>query len=71
VAAKKVDTVVDTTAAGDLWAAGFLYGWLQQWPLSDCAQLGAQLGAEVVQIQGSQLPDSIWTHLMQGLHKKL
>ena len=70
ISADKVDTVVDTTAAGDLWAAGFLYGWLQQWPLSTCAQLGAKMGAAVVQIQGSQLPAATWEHLMQWVHTK-
>ena len=70
VPAYKVDTVVDTTAAGDLWAAGFLYGWLQQWPLSKCAQLGAKMGAAVVQIQGSQLPEATWEHLMQWVQTK-
>lgn len=70
IAAKKVDTVVDTTAAGDLWAAGFLYGWLQQWPLSDCAQLGAHMGAAVVQIQGSQLSETTWEHLMHWIQAK-
>ena len=62
IAAEKVDTVVDTTAAGDLWAAGFLYGWLQKWPIIDCAQLGARMGAAVVQIQGSQLAEKTWEH---------
>jgi sugar/nucleoside kinase (ribokinase family) len=70
VPAYKVDTVVDTTAAGDLWAAGFLYGWLQQWPLSKCAQLGAKMGAAVVQIQGSQLPEATWGHLMQWVQRE-
>tara|TARA_B110000008_G_scaffold273481_1_gene307847 strand:+ start:635 stop:1636 length:1002 start_codon:yes stop_codon:yes gene_type:complete len=70
ISADKVDTVVDTTAAGDLWAAGFLYGWLQQWPLSKCAQLGAKMGAAVVQIQGSQLPAATWGQLMQWVQRE-
>ena len=70
IAAEKVDTVVDTTAAGDLWAAGFLYGWLQKWPIIDCAQLGARMGAAVVQIQGSQLAEKTWEHLMQWIQAK-
>jgi sugar/nucleoside kinase (ribokinase family) len=70
VPADKVDSVIDTTAAGDLWAAGFLYGWLQQWPLRKCAQLGAKMGAEVVQLQGSQLPEATWEHLMQWVQTK-
>lgn len=57
--------VVDTTAAGDLWAAGFLYGWLEGRPATECAHLGSLLGAAVVQQQGSVLPDAVWTELLQ------
>lgn len=56
--------VIDTTAAGDLWAAGFLYGWLNKRSPSECAQLGSILGAAVVQQQGSTLPDTVWTNLL-------
>jgi sugar/nucleoside kinase (ribokinase family) len=56
--------VIDTTAAGDLWAAGFLYGWLSQRSASECAKLGSILGAAVVQQQGSTLPDAVWTELL-------
>jgi sugar/nucleoside kinase (ribokinase family) len=56
--------VIDTTAAGDLWAAGFLYGWLDQRSASECAKLGSILGAAVVQQQGSTLPDAVWTKLL-------
>ncbi|MGB0415820.1 MAG: adenosine kinase [Coraliomargarita sp.] len=58
-------TVLDTTAAGDLWAAGFLYGWSQQRALLDCARIGSILGAAVVQEQGSELPESVWAEILQ------
>jgi sugar/nucleoside kinase (ribokinase family) len=43
-----VDQVLDTTGAGDLFAAGFLYGYTRQLSLPDCAQLGAIAAAEVI-----------------------
>lgn len=52
---------IDTTGAGDLWAAGFLYGWLAGKPLRACGAYGSILGAEVVQIIGANIPAQRWT----------
>ncbi len=54
---------VDTTGAGDLWASGFLYGWLNGWPLRPAAELGAMVAAEVVQVTGAAMPDETWERL--------
>jgi sugar/nucleoside kinase (ribokinase family) len=51
---------VDTTGAGDLWAAGFLHGHLQGWGLANSGALGARLGASVVQQTGAVIPDEEW-----------
>ena len=59
--------VVDTTGAGDLWAAGFLYGWSQQKPLADCARIGSMLGSAVVQQQGTELPEEIWAGIISRI----
>lgn len=40
--------VVDTTGAGDLYAAGFLYGLSRGLPLPDCGRLGSIAAAEVI-----------------------
>ena len=48
VAAFPVDRVVDTTGAGDLFAAGFLAGLTQGLELTDCARLGGLAAAEVI-----------------------
>jgi sugar/nucleoside kinase (ribokinase family) len=56
--------VLDTTGAGDLWAAGFLYGWSQKRPLTECAKIGSILGAAVVQEQGSALPVHVWNDIL-------
>jgi len=48
VDAEPVADVVDTTGAGDLYAAGFLYGLSQGWDLARAARLGALAAAEVI-----------------------
>jgi sugar/nucleoside kinase (ribokinase family) len=55
---------VDTTGAGDYWAAGFLTGWIQGKPLEQCAAWGARLGAEVVQVIGAELPEPAWRRIL-------
>jgi sugar/nucleoside kinase (ribokinase family) len=59
--------VIDTTAAGDLWAAGFLYAWSQKRPPAECAKIGSILGAAVVQEQGSVLPEHIWQDIIASI----
>ncbi|MGZ4769437.1 MAG: adenosine kinase, partial [Ilumatobacteraceae bacterium] len=46
--AQPVGQVLDTTGAGDLFAAGFLYGYTRRRPLADCAHYGAIAAAEVI-----------------------
>ena len=48
VPARPVDRVLDTTGAGDLFAAGFLYGLTRGDALHRCATLGAIAAAEVI-----------------------
>lgn len=50
--------VVDTTGAGDAFAAGFLFGWLREKPLDTCAQWGNLAASHVIQASGanSNLP---------------
>jgi sugar/nucleoside kinase (ribokinase family) len=48
VPAVDVPHVLDTTGAGDLFAAGFLYGYTRNRPLPECAHLGSLAAAEVI-----------------------
>lgn len=41
-------TVVDTTAAGDMFAAGFLYGFYNDRNLKDCGTIAATLASDVI-----------------------
>ncbi|MFZ1198634.1 MAG: adenosine kinase, partial [Desulfobacterales bacterium] len=53
----------DTTGAGDLWAAGFLYGLVNRYPLEKCGQLGSACGYEVCQVIGAAIPEEGWQRL--------
>lgn len=53
-------TAVDTTGAGDLWQAGFLYAWLNGHSLEIAGKMGSVLGAEVVQVIGASIPPYRW-----------
>lgn len=59
--------VVDTTGAGDYWAAGFLYGYLHDQPLATCGHIGALFGSEVVRVLGAKLPDDAWARIESAL----
>lgn len=53
-AVKPVPTsVVDTTAAGDMFAAGFLYGLCRDKPLEVCGKLAATLASDVISRLGA------------------
>jgi sugar/nucleoside kinase (ribokinase family) len=54
VPAAPVARVVDTTGAGDLYAAGFLFGFTQGKPLAECARLGGVAAAEVISHVGAR-----------------
>jgi sugar/nucleoside kinase (ribokinase family) len=53
-AAEPVDQVVDTTGAGDLFAAGFLHGHVQGEPLETCLKMGAIAAAEIISHYGAR-----------------
>jgi sugar/nucleoside kinase (ribokinase family) len=52
--AEPVAKVVDTTGAGDQYAAGFLFGWSRGRPLAECARLGHIAAAEVISHFGAR-----------------
>ena len=54
VAAHPVATVVDTTGAGDLCAAGFMFGWSRGLGPAACGRLGALAAAEVISHVGAR-----------------
>ncbi len=54
VAAEPVGRVVDTTGAGDLYAAGVLYGLTHGHSLADCGRIGGIAAAEIIGHYGAR-----------------
>jgi len=65
IAAEPVPEVIDVTGAGDLYAAGFLYGLTRGAPLEACGQLGSLAAAEVIGHIGAR-PETPLRELAKG-----
>jgi sugar/nucleoside kinase (ribokinase family) len=50
----------DTTGAGDLYAAGFLYGMANNKPLEKCGFYGAILSGKVIEVVGAKMDYDRW-----------
>ena len=59
VDAAPVDEVVDTTGAGDLFAAGFLFGLTHGYDLGTAARVGAVAAAEIISHLGARPATSL------------
>lgn len=59
VAAHPVAKVVDTTGAGDQYAAGFLFGYARQRPLPECGALASLAAAEVISHMGPRPEENL------------
>ena len=66
--AEYVENVVDTTAAGDYFAAGFLHALTRGHRLKKCLHVGTVLATEAVQVMGSQLSPAAWNRIKTGIH---
>jgi sugar/nucleoside kinase (ribokinase family) len=67
VPAEPIDKVIDTTGAGDLFAAGFLHGHVEGRPLGECLHLGAICAREIISHYGAR-PEA---DLKELVHAKL
>jgi len=47
--------IVDLTGAGDLFAAGFLYGYINKLPLKKCLEKGTEMSSKIIQQFGARL----------------
>lgn len=60
-------TVLDTTAAGDMFAAGFLHGLCAGRTLDECGRTAARLASDVISRYGAVLSDSVIAELSSGV----
>ena len=54
-AATPVETITDTTGAGDAYTAGFLFAYAQKKSLEECARLGTFCATQVIQQVGGRI----------------
>ena len=59
IATSSIDEVVDTTGAGDMFAAGFLYGLTKGWDMEKSANLGHKCAGEIIQQIGARPMNSL------------
>jgi sugar/nucleoside kinase (ribokinase family) len=55
---------VDTTGAGDQYAAGFLFGYQSGATMEKCGRLGSLLAGTVVENYGARIPSKYWPNLL-------
>ncbi|MBP5412564.1 MAG: adenosine kinase [Bacteroidales bacterium] len=58
---------VDTTGAGDLYAAGFLAGYAQDKAIQQCALMGSYVSSMIVEVVGAKFSEQKW----QEINKRL
>ncbi|MDR0836118.1 MAG: adenosine kinase [Tannerella sp.] len=56
-------SVLDTTGAGDNFAAGFLYGYANGVSIEQSAQIGALLAGHVIEVMGAQIENAQWNDI--------
>ena len=56
---------LDTTAAGDYYAAGYFYGMLNRVNPEKCAKLGTLLSYYIIQVIGTKLPEETWVEIRE------
>jgi sugar/nucleoside kinase (ribokinase family) len=58
---------IDTTGAGDLFAAGFIYGHMKGLPAEICGQMGAILAGRIIELIGAKMNESQWEILRREI----
>ena len=65
----RLANAIDTTGAGDLYAAGFLYGLANDFPLEICGKIGSLVSGNVVEVLGAKMTDAVWTEIHEEIRE--
>ncbi|HDR52972.1 MAG TPA: adenosine kinase [Mariniphaga anaerophila] len=60
---------IDTTGAGDNYAAGFLYGLMNGFSLQKCGRIAALVSGKVVEVMGAKIPDDRWPAILKTIYE--
>ncbi|RIJ45538.1 adenosine kinase [Maribellus luteus] len=60
---------LDTTGAGDAYAAGFFYGLTNGYSMAVSGKIAALVSGKVVEVMGPNLPDHQWPEVMAEINK--
>jgi len=58
---------IDTTGAGDLFAAGFLYGLTENYSLDKCGSLGSLLAGNIIEVIGAKMDKERWKNIISTI----
>ena len=59
--------VVDTTGAGDMWAAGFLAGLVKGENLEKCGMMGAIVAKNIIEVVGAKMDEQRWGKIHEAI----
>ncbi len=60
---------LDTTGAGDSYAAGFFYGLTNGYSLEKSGKIAAHLSGKVVEVMGAKLPEHLWPDVFREIQE--
>ena len=58
---------IDTTGAGDLYAAGYIYGHMKGFSAEVCGKMGAILSGRIIELIGAKMDESHWENLRREI----
>jgi len=60
---------IDSTGAGDLYAAGFLYGLANNLPVEKCGRIGSLLAGRVIEVIGAKMNSETWKLIRKQVYE--
>jgi sugar/nucleoside kinase (ribokinase family) len=63
----RLSKCIDTTGAGDLYAAGFLYGLACGYNHELCGKIGSLVSGKVVEVIGAKMPEYVWEYIQSEI----